>query len=255
MALSAYLENLLDKGFVEADLKKLNPGELEELAVVIARRKAGSDTYTEVVKRVEILLKAHYKSLAGSLGKEVLERVPAEKVGLRPLPKFPPAPPSVGDVNLLMSDVSIVTSPFCDVLINLATELVTLTGGVQPEMDVRYVAAGMAQAPCMIVRWEIPRMLSADELHTMLQLMGDGYGKKVTGYKAAGDGWQVVESRKDSTNRTPDSGKQGIYIGPSSWYSVSADGLFVYRKFKTKAEADHLRNAHPVDWLSRSLVS
>ena len=251
MTTSAHVDGLLATAYAEADLDKLNPGELEELAAEIARRKAEPDTYTEVVKRVEKLLKAYYKSLSGSLGKEVLLRIPAEKAGLRPLPKLPQAPSSIGDVNLLMTDVPLVRAPFSDALIRLASELVELTKGTMPDMGVRYIVAGMNQVPCMIARWEIPRVLSADELHTMLQLMRASHEKNITGYKSSGDGWQVVAGHQDSRGLTPDSSKQGIYIGPSNSYSASADGLFVYRKFKNKAEADHLRSIHPVDWLAR----
>src|SRR3989344_4559754 len=251
MTTTARLDGLLANASAEADLSALTPEQLEELAAEIARRKAQPDSYTDVVKQVEKLLKAHYKTRAGSLEKEVLPRAPAEKVGLRALPKLPQPPPSIGDVNLLMTDIPLVRAPFSDAIIKIAADLISLTRGVQPNMGVRYVVKGDDQVPRMIVRWEIPRVVSADELHTILQLVRAAFEKNVIGYKSSGEGWQITGGHQDSQGRTPDSSKQGIYIGPSNSYSASAPGVFVYRKFKSKGEADHLRGIHPIDWLAR----
>jgi len=244
-------QGLLARAYTGVELEKLAPSELEELAAEIARKKE-SGVNDEVVKKVDRLLKAYYKGLASSTSKEMVSRVPAEKAGLRSLPKLPPPASSIGDVNLLMSDISIVWPPLVEVLKTLSSSLIETTGGVHPkEMGIRYIAIGNNQAPRMMVRWDIPRVVSADELHTMLQLVRSAYERNVTGYKTAGDGWQVTTGHQDVRCRVPDSGKQGIYMGPSTNYMAYAPGLFVYRKFKSKAEAAHLQQVHPVDWLAR----
>ncbi len=205
----------------------------------------------KVAAQVEKLLKAYYKTLAGSVSKDIVPRKPAAKANLRPLPNLPKPPASIGDVNLLMTDVPLVRAPFSDALIKIALDLIELTGGALPDMGVHYVVVGNEQVPRMIVRWEVSRVVSTDELHGMLQVIQSAYEKKVTGYKSSGNGWQVTGGHQDSRGVVPDSCKQGIYMGPSNHYSSGASGLFVYRRFKGAAEPNHLRQIHPIDWLSR----
>jgi len=232
-------------------LELLPTSDLEAIVAEADRRKTVGDE-DKRIGEIRKILQRRYKGLVNNLSQAVLPRVSGTDVGLPRLPNLPVPPVSVGDANLLMTDVPIVAAPYGEVLSSIARELIHLTGGLQPVIGVEYVNEGMSKSPRVTVRWDTRETVSADQLHSLLQLLHTAYEQKITGYKENGVGWAITEGHLNTVNRVSDSAKQGIYMGPGNMYTSSSPGLFVYRKFKAKADADVLRRRHPVDWLSGS---
>lgn len=247
-------EELLAKVRAAKGLGSFSTNELETARAAIARRKAQNEEEDMLSENIERILTRRYKEFSANATREVLPRAKAENANLRTLPQFPEHPMSIGDVNLLMTDVPIVIAPFSTAVIELAHKLVEQTGGVRPSIGVHIIVDGDDQSPRIVVRWDVERTLRAEELHSLLPLLKSAYEKDITGYRESGAGWKITTGYRTFQDKV-ESAKQGIYLGPMTHYTAFVPGIFVYRKFKNKAEAQVLQQSHPIDWLSRFLGS
>lgn len=245
-------ESLLAKVRAAKSLGSFSTDELETARAAIARRRAQDEEEDMLSENIERILKRRYKEFSENATREVLPRAKAENANLRTLPQLPEHPMSIGDVNMLMTDVPIVVAPFSTAVIELAHKLIVQTGGVRPSIGVHIIVEEDDQAPRVVVRWEVDRTMRAEELHSLLPLLKSAYEKDITGYRESGAGWKITTGYRTFQDKA-ESAKQGIYLGPMTHYTAFVPGLFVYRKFKNKAEAQVLQQSHPIDWLSRFL--
>jgi len=232
------------------DLEQYSIGELEEL-IGESENRGRDQTVTKLLDDVRRILARRYRDFAKQASTEKVPRIDGQKIGLMKLPALPPHSVSIGDVNLLMTTVPVAVQPYTDVVIGIAEEIILRTGGLMPIMTLEYVVEGDNQAPRLCAQWHVPGTVPTESLHSLLQLAQAAYEQKVSGYKDDGVGWKVVGSHVGINNKVTNSARQGIYLGPQSYYNSASSGLFVSRLFRSKAEADLIRQRHPIDWLCK----
>lgn len=157
-----------------------------------------------------------------------------------------------GDINLLMEDVPLTVAPFDRVIGELARSLITKTGGLTPALAVKPMRGEEEKDQRFVAQWRVPRAITMPELFHIEHLVHSAYGRQTSGRKKNGRGWEQVVRYLDLQNKTA-AGKEGIYLGPQGYWSAEATGVVVCRQFASSAEARYLAQAHPEDWLARSV--
>ena len=244
--------SLLSEEHPANTLRLLETEELECLAERIRKSKERetANQISALLEEISRILGRRYRELADS-SKSSVPEVKATEVGLPEIPILPPPSLSIGDVNLLMTDVDMLLSPYAETLVDLGRALIGKTGGLSPEMSVHDVEHNNSQIPLMITRWEIPRIVTTNEMHAIIQILRLAYNRGIGGYKSDGTGWRDAEPYRNFANER-EKEKQGIYMGPSNDYAAAAPGVFIWQEFTPGAEIDTLRQQYP-DWRSRIL--
>ena len=176
--------------------------------------------------------------------------VDGRAVGIGEVPKIDGFSNGIGDLNLLISDVPIATPPFSQVVQTLSKKLVTQVGGLMPEMGVYQIYVGTGEMPYQVLRWELPRPITVEEMHTISLLVSDAYQSDVNAYNTSTLGWKKIAKLCDFSGKRMHSGTHGVYFGVHNYYTSAANGVTVYRKFKNAREAEYFRSEYPIDFLS-----
>lgn len=176
----------------------------------------------------------------------------SEAAGLPVAPVIHAPESPIGDVNLLMDDVPLTVAPFDRITIELAHSLITKTGGLMATIEVRPMKGEEEKAWRLVAQWTIPRAITMAELFNIERLVRSAYGRQTSGHKKNGRGWEQVVRYLDLQSKAT-AGKEGIYLGPQGYWSAEATGVVVYRQFANSAEARYLAQAHPEDWIARSV--
>lgn len=226
---------------------------LEELAASKAflDQQDEKETARRKKEREEIdkQLRKRYKDLHASTAPAV-PIVDGTTVGLGEVPSIEGFSSGIGDLNLLISDVPIAVAPFAQVVHALAKKLVVQVDGLMPDMGVYQILAGLIELPYQVVRWQLNRPVTVEELHTLSRLVSDAYQSDINAYNTATLGWKKVAKPYDFSGKRMHSGTHGVYFGVSNYYSQSANGVTVYRRFKSAKEAEYFRSEYPIDFLS-----
>lgn len=226
---------------------------LEELAAekALLDEQDADETDRRGKRREELdrQLRRRYKDFPSSIVPAV-PIVDGGAVGLGEVPQIDGFSNGIGDLNLLISDIPIATAPFAQVVHGIAKQLVTQVTGLMPTMGIYQIRAGMSELSYQVVRWQIPRPITVEELHTISRLVSDAYQGDINAYNTAILGWRKVAKPCDFSGKRMHSGTHGVYFGGSNHYSQSANGVTVYRKFKNAKEAEYLRSEYPIDFLS-----
>jgi AAA+ superfamily predicted ATPase len=200
-------------------------------------------------KEIERLLRLRYKSLPSSTSPAV-PVVDGAIFGLGEIPQFNGFSNGIGDLNLLISDVPIAVAPFAQVVHGLAKQLVRQIEGAMPEMGVYQIFVGTGEMSFQVVKWEVPRPITVEELHTISRLVSDAYQGDINAYNASSLGWKKVAKPKDYSGNRMHAGTHGVFFGVNNQYSQSANGVTVYRKFKNAKQAEYFQSEYPIDFLS-----
>lgn len=158
----------------------------------------------------------------------------------------------IGDINLLTNDVPLVQAPFDRIIIGLAINLISQTSGIVPTIEVKPIRCGDTKAQRIIVKWEIRRSISMEELFGIEKLVRTAYEREISGHRKKTSGWESVVRYRDLTNKSV-AGQEGIYFGPEIYFNAESQGVVVSRKFVSAGEARYLSGAHPEDWITRSI--
>ena len=158
----------------------------------------------------------------------------------------------VGDVNLVVSGVDITIPPFSSIVQSLAERLVKRTQGLMPAFSLSDIVIGSSEVSYQVVKWEVNRMVTVEELHTIGRLVGKAFNTTLKLYKQIKGKLactHLVEPLDYSGNKIG-SGRMGVYLGPASRYSQDARGITVHRKFRSSQQAKLFRSDHPIELLS-----
>lgn len=200
-------------------------------------------------EQVNKLLQQQYKDLQGSRHPAV-PVINGAKVGLGESPKVQGFSEGIGDLNLLISDVPIAIAPFAQVAHSLAKQLVTQVNGKMPDMGVYNIWRGLYEMTYQVVRWELNRSVSVEELHTISRLVSDAYETDINAYQSRSLGWKKDAKPCDFSGKRMPAGTYGVYFGISHRYAQDANGITIYKKFKSASQASYFRSEHPLDFLS-----
>lgn len=157
----------------------------------------------------------------------------------------------IGDLNLLMNVVPLALSPFDKIFSDLARAIIAKTEGLLPEFRSQSVKRNEEEQRRLTVSWKLERPILMEELYGIYQCARRAYGAGIRGHRGK-EGWEEASRYKDIHDKSIP-GKAGIYFGPQTFYSSSAIGMMVARKFSSAAEARYLIQAHPEDWIRRSV--
>lgn len=171
-------------------------------------------------------------------------------IGLGEVPSLSELSNGVGDLNLLISDVPIAFAPFAQVVHMLAKNMISRIEGLTPDLGVYQIFTGNGEMSYQVVKWEIPRAITVEELHTISRLVADAYEQDINAYTTSTLGWKKVAKPCDYSGKRMHSGTHGIYLGPGNYYHQASNGVTVYRKFKNAKQAEYFRSEHPIDFLS-----
>ncbi len=233
--------------------KKLTDMTAEELAAekALLDNQDAEEQNRRAKRRIEIekLLRQQYKGLIASTMPAV-PIIDGTTFGLGEIPMFSGHSNGIGDLNLLISDVPIAVAPFAQVVKNLAKQLVRQIEGSMPEMGVYQIFVGNSEISYQVVKWEVPRPVTVEELHTISRLVSDAYQGDINAYNASNFGWKKVAKPKDFSGNRMHAGTHGVFFGVNNAYSQSANGVTVYRKFKNAKQAEYFQSEYPIDFLS-----
>ncbi len=236
-------ERLVQIGNNPVDLKSATPEQLEGFLgqIVQARESTIRDFgQTETIIRRE--LKRRRKETPNS---ETYESIPETKpINLKEPPLIVPQDNPIGDVNLLMSHVELTVAPFSTIIISLAKELITKTGGLMPLMEVLSVEDNDLEFKRIIVRWRLERALSMSEVFAIWKLARLVYEQDIKGFS---EGWEYARYRDFRNKIIP--AEYGIIFSPQSYYKSSSTGIVISRKFPTPAEATFMVQSRRSDWI------
>jgi hypothetical protein len=237
-------------GSLIKSLKGKSTEELETLlADVQSRENQALEPLTREKSALQKLLRERLNAVVSSASQAGSYDTEGTGLPVAPIIYAPEAP--VGDVNLLMNTVPLTTAPFDRILMDTARTIVTITGGIMPEMEVRPMSCGMHKDNRIVAKWTIPRAITVEELFHIERLVRGVYERQISGHKK-GNGWEKITCYADLLN-TAHIAKQGIYFGPDGNFNSQAMGVLVYRRFVNEAEAKFLTKTHPEDWLTRSI--
>lgn len=231
-------------------LRDKNIPELEALLADVQRQE--NQALAPLAKRRAALRRALRQKLAAVTAEARAISYDGEAAGLPVIPIIHAPESPIGDVNLLMEDVPLTAPPFDRITIELARDLITKTGGLMPALEVKPMRGEEEKDQRLVAQWTIPRAITMAELVNMEHRVRSVYGRQTSGRKKNGRGWEQVVRYVDLQNKTA-AGKEGIYLGPQGYWSAEATGVVVYRQFANSAEAHYLAQAHPEDWIMRSV--
>ncbi len=157
---------------------------------------------------------------------------------------------AIGDINLLMNQVSLTKAPFDRTVSGICADVVSATGGFPPQIDVRPVRFMRNEFERLVATWTVPRGLSMRELLLVELATRAAYQRDVSGHREQG-GWHRVVKCRDFQDRVIPR-RRGIYLGPEH-YNAKATGVVVSRRFSSAAGAAFLMQDYPDDWLGRSM--
>lgn len=230
-------------------LRDKDTSELEALLADVQRQE--SQTLAPLVKQRAALQRVLRARMAAVAAGAHAMGYDSEAAGLPIAPVIHAPESPIGDINLLMEDVPLTASPFDRIIIELAQGLITKTGGLTPTIAVKPMKGEEEKEQRLVAQWTIPRAISMAELFNIEHLVRSAYGRQTSGHKKTG-GWEQVIRYLNLQNKTT-AGKEGIYFGPQGYWSAEATGVVVYRQFANSAEARYLAQAHPEDWIARSV--
>lgn len=201
-------------------------------------------------EEIERQLKRRYKHFP-DMREAAVPVVDGISVGLGEIPRIGGFNEGIGDLNLLISDVPIAVAPFAQVVHTIGKQVVEQVEGVMPDMGVYNIHVGMGkERSFQVVRWEIPRLVSVEELHTISRLVAFAYEADINAYNTSSLGWKKVAKPCDFSGHRMHAGTHGVYFGKNNHYHVSANGVTVYRRFKNAKQAEYFRSEYPLDFLS-----
>ncbi len=201
-------------------------------------------------EEVERQLKRRYKHLP-QMQEVAVPVIGGPSVGLGEIPAIGGFNEGTGDLNLLISDVPIAVAPFSQIVHTLGKRVIKQVDGIVPDMGVYNIHVGMGkERSFQVVRWEVPRLISVEELHTISRLVALAYETDINAYNTSSLGWKKVAKPCDFSGKRMHSGTHGVYFGISNYYDASANGVTVYRKFKNAKQAEYFRSEYPIDFLS-----
>lgn len=220
------------------------------LADIELRAKLTMEPLGRQKAALQKVLKQRLTLVVSNASRELVCDVKEAGLPVTPIISAPEIP--IGDVNLLMNTVPLVAAPFDRIIIDLASNLITTTEGLAPTMEVKPMRCGQTKGQRIIAKWTIPRPISIGELFGVELLARAAYEREVSGHKKEGTGWESVVHYYDLQNKAV-TGREAIYFGPDSTFDSEATGVIVSRKFTNAAEAKYLAQAHPEDWMTRSI--
>ena len=235
--------------------KKPEEMNLEELAgeKAFLDQQDAKDQARRAKRREEIekQLKKRYKDFP-NMTTPAVPMVDGTAFGLGEVPTIDGFSNGIGDLNLLISDVPIAIAPFAQVMHTLAKQLVTQVEGLMPEMGVYQIETGYpnGEMSYQVIKWELPRPITVEELHTISRLVSDVYQGDINAYNTHTLGWKKVAKPCDHSGKRMYSGTYGVYFGGNNHYTQAANGVTVYRKFKNAKQAEYFRSEYPIDFLS-----
>ena len=221
---------------------------VEELRGFLAEIDSQERTFREVKGRVLRMINRREKSKI----KEKIEykiAVETENIGLPIFPVISAEGVPIGDVNLLMNQVEIVSSPFDGIISNIAKDLINKISGLLPDMGIQSVKKlDDSEVKRMIVKWNLKRSISQEEIYAIAEVSKLVYEQQV--YNSRKINWEPVKYQNIYAAGVP--GKYSIYFGPQNHFHSAVTGVIISRKFPSAAEAKFLIQTRPGDWIASS---
>lgn len=160
--------------------------------------------------------------------------------------------PSVGDINLLINRSALTEPPLVAALQHVIGDLITQTSGRRPQtFGVAECARGNDTDKRLVVRWRLNRSPTLRDLVTIHELTDLCHDEEILGRTDTGRGWKRTVKVVDERNRIVPK-CWGIHFGPGSYHGLTR-GVTVSRVYGRDTAAKFLKDAHPLDWITRPI--
>lgn len=168
-------------------------------------------------------------------------------------PRFSPTGASVGDVNFLLNTLTIAAPSILNALRSVIRDLTARTGGRSSEsIDIVEISTQTSQDQRVIVRWNLDRSPTTQDLHAIHHIACLCYDQQIPGLMGQKKGWASVIRIRDAENHI-NPNRWAIEFGPDATYSALARGVTVSRLYGRTSAAAYLMDAHHDDWITRSV--
>ena len=231
------------------DVPNSSSASVEELDAILTQVDRQIDLQVPKPIRDRLLRLIKKKRKTEQSNKIEEAKLPADSGGLPVSPIVAGTFSPIGDVNLLMNQVSLTVPPFDKIITAVALELVEKTGGLMPTLMVESMKKNEEEIDRLVARWRFNGPISQAALNAIWEVTKSAHERDISGPTPAG-GWKAskyIDGHGDTVT-----GKFGIYFGPNNYFWSSATGVMVYRKFSSVAEANFLVSTNRRAWISSS---